>query len=119
MIGGQYGRNIRDEVLCGILFLVMITLTLQVFQYEKEQWSKMDLNLERGRSWHAIAEVNIRSVCFGIGNLNLIKSLLGIIINSHAAPLLKSTWVLVALVISMQLKKKIEFNNLILSSLTF
>ena len=61
----------------------MITLTLQVFQYEEGQWSKLDHNLERGRSYHAIAEVNLRSVCFGIGNLNLIKSIL--VINQSLA----------------------------------
>jgi|AACY02.9.fsa_nt_gi hypothetical protein len=47
-------------------------VTLQVFQYEEGQWSKMDQNLERGRYRHAIAEVNLRDVCFAIGNLNLI-----------------------------------------------
>ena len=74
MIGGWDGRNYRDEVLCGILKLVMITIILQVLQYDSEsgQWSEMDQKLERGRGEHAIAEVNLRAVCFGIGNLNLI-----------------------------------------------
>ena len=55
----------------------MTIITLQVFQYEEGQWSEMNKKLGRGRSYHAIAEVNLRAVCFGIGNLNLIKSLLG------------------------------------------
>ena len=55
--------------------MVMITVILQVLQYEIESghWSKIDQKLERGRlGSHAIAEVNLRDVCFGIGNLNLI-----------------------------------------------
>jgi len=52
VIGGRDdGGNNRDEV----------------FQYEEGKWSKMDQNLERGRYRHAIAEVNLRDVCFANG----------------------------------------------------
>merc|ERR1712032_1786824 len=51
VIGGWDGSNNRDEV----------------FQYVNGMWSQMDQKLGRGRSYHAIAEVNLRAVCFGIG----------------------------------------------------
>ena len=89
VVGGSEGRySYTDEVLCGILYLVMITLTSQVFQYDNKsgQWSEMDQKMERGRYYHAIVEANLRAVC-PVGNLNLKKEspgkTLGIIINSH------------------------------------
>ena len=72
--GGREGRySYTDEVLCGILNLVMFTLTSQVLQYDSEsgQWSQMDQKMEKGRRDHAVAEVNLRAVCFGIGNLHI------------------------------------------------
>ena len=68
--GGYDDRNDRDEViLCGSLKMPMWHLArLQVLEYnvEAKTWTEIG-NLERGKSFHAIAEIGC------VGNLNPVK----------------------------------------------
>ena len=73
--GGQHGSKDRDEVLCGIILLIMRNLScFKVLQYNNEErtWLKIG-RLERERSYHAIVEVNLDAICSAVGNLNPIK----------------------------------------------
>ena len=68
VIGGDDG-TVRDEVLCGILFVISC-LCLQILQFnvEARTWRESGQKLEIGRKDHAIAEANLGAICL-VGNL--------------------------------------------------
>ena len=76
--GGQDDEdNKRDEVLWwnSLTDDAMSCFSLQVllFSPSTNAWTQIG-KLQIGRSFHAIAEVNLHAVCFGIGNLNPIQN---------------------------------------------
>ena len=69
--GMDDGFNIRDEVLCGILYLIVLTLfSFQVLEYNGSTWSEKKEKMTMGHRSHAIIEVNLPALCPTRGNLN-------------------------------------------------
>ena len=54
-----------------LMMMMRCFARFQVLQYndKTQTWSEIG-KLENARQYHAIAEANLRLVCFGIGNLN-------------------------------------------------
>ena len=69
--GRDDGDNYRDEVLCGILHLIVLKLfSLQVLEYDGSTWSEKKERMEIKRMNHAIVEANLPTLCSTTGNLN-------------------------------------------------
>ena len=71
--GGYDGSNYRDEVLCGVLYpIVLNLLSLQVLEYDGSAWSEKKERMTTTRYGHAIVAANLPALCSAMGNLNLI-----------------------------------------------
>ena len=74
VVAGGYGDgSYRDEVLCGILYLIVLNLySLQVLEYDGSTWSEKKERMQIPGYAHAIVEANLPDLCSAKGNLNLI-----------------------------------------------
>ena len=67
--GSDDDWNARDEVLCGVLYLIVL-FSLQVLEYDGSTWSEKKERMEIKRFLHAIVEANLPTLCSTTGNLN-------------------------------------------------
>ena len=70
LLDGVVGGRNRDEVLCGVFYLIVLNLfSLQVLEYDGSTWSEKEA-MQTARYNHAIIEANLPSLCPAMGNLN-------------------------------------------------
>ena len=71
LLDGMVGGRNRDEVLCGVLYLIVLNLlSLQVLEYDGSTWSEKKQAMTTKRAVHAIVAANLPALCPRMGNIN-------------------------------------------------